>query len=74
MNSDLVVRDQNDDVYRVRYDAVNAMLLDEFLKEHRKLQKREATIALLKSTDEKREATSAKQQKQKKRLLQACRK
>jgi len=64
VNPDLVVRDQNGDIYTVRYDAVNAMLLNEFLKEHRKLQEQEATIALLKSTDEKREATTAKQQKQ----------
>ncbi len=64
VNPDLVVRDQNGDIYTVRYDAVNAMLLNEFLKEHRKLQEQEATIALLKSTDEKREATIANQQKQ----------
>jgi len=64
VDPDLVVRDQNGDIYTVRYDAVNAMLLNEFLKEHRKLQEQEATIALLKSTDEKREATTAKQQKQ----------
>jgi hypothetical protein len=34
----------------VRYDAVNAMLLNEFLKAHRKAQEQEATIAQLKST------------------------
>jgi len=33
------------EVYTVRYDAVNAMLLNEFLKEHRKLQEFEATVA-----------------------------
>jgi len=32
----LVVRDENGEIYSVRYDAVNAMLLNEFLKEHRK--------------------------------------
>ena len=32
MNPDLVVRDQNGGIYTVRYDAVNAMLLNEFLK------------------------------------------
>jgi hypothetical protein len=36
VNPDLVVRDKNGDIYTVRYDAVNAMLLNEFLKEHRK--------------------------------------
>jgi DNA-directed RNA polymerase specialized sigma54-like protein len=35
VNPDLVVRDENGDIYTVRYDAVNAMLLNEFLKEHR---------------------------------------
>ena len=38
MNPDLVVRDKNGEIYTVRYDAVNAMLLNEFLKEHRKVQ------------------------------------
>ena len=32
----LVVRDENGEIYTVRYEAVNAMLLNEFLKEHRK--------------------------------------
>jgi hypothetical protein len=34
ISSDLVVRDKNGEIYTVRYDAVNAMLLNEFLKEH----------------------------------------
>lgn len=38
VDSDLVVRDKNGEIYTVRYDAVNAMLLNEFLKEHRKVQ------------------------------------
>ncbi len=38
VNPDLVVRDNNGDIYTVRYDAVNAMLLNEFLKEHRKVE------------------------------------
>jgi hypothetical protein len=38
INPDLVVRDKNGEIYAVRYDAVNAMLLNGFLKEHRKLQ------------------------------------
>ena len=48
VNSNLVVRDKNGEIYTVRYDAVNAMLLNEFLKEHRKVQEQEATIAQLK--------------------------
>jgi len=47
VNPDLVVRDKKGDIYTVRYDAVNAMLLNEFLKEHRKNQEQEATIARL---------------------------
>ena len=42
---DLVVRDANGEIYTVRYEAVNAMLLNEFLKEHRKVEKLEATVA-----------------------------
>ena len=38
MNPDLVVRDKEGEIYTVRYDAVNAMLLNEFLKEHRKVE------------------------------------
>jgi hypothetical protein len=45
VNPDLVVRDKNGEIYTVRYDAVNAMLLNEFLKEHRKVEKLEATVA-----------------------------
>jgi hypothetical protein len=46
---DLVVRDKNGEIYTVRYDAVNAMLLNEFLKEHGKVEEQEKTIAELKS-------------------------
>jgi hypothetical protein len=57
VNPDLVVRDKNGEIYTVRYDAVNTMLLNEFLKEHKKVEDyhREA---------QKQEATIAKQQKQ----------
>ena len=55
VNPDLVVRDENGEIYTVRYEAVNAMLLNEFLKEHRrvqeqtqKIQEQETTIAELK--------------------------
>src|SRR5262249_15995448 len=42
VNPDLVVRDDDGEIYTVRYEAVNAMLLNEFLKEHQKVQKLEA--------------------------------
>jgi uncharacterized coiled-coil protein SlyX len=38
VNPNLVVRDKNGEIYTVRYEAVNAMLLNEFLKEHRKVE------------------------------------
>ena len=44
VNPDLVVRDKNGELLTVRYDAVNAMLLNEFLKEHRKVHDLEATV------------------------------
>jgi hypothetical protein len=62
VNPDLVVRDENGQIYTVRYDAVNAMLLNEFLKEHRKVEEQDATIAQVKSTAAKLEATIAQQQ------------
>jgi hypothetical protein len=49
INPDLVVRDKQGRPYTVRYEAVNAMLLNEFLKEHRKNEEQQATIAQLKS-------------------------
>jgi hypothetical protein len=56
VNPDLVVRDAQGKVFTVRYEAVNAMLLNEFLKEHR-------TVQELKSTAAKQEATIAQQQR-----------
>jgi hypothetical protein len=57
VNPDLVAHDEQGKPYTVRYEAVNAMLLNEFLKEHRvvqeqnsKIQQQEATITELKST------------------------
>ena len=64
VNPDLVVRDADGEIYTVRYEAVNAMLLNEFLKEHRKNQEQQATIIQLKSTDAKQEAIIAQQQEQ----------
>jgi len=70
VNPALVARDAQGKVYTVRYEAVNAMLLNEFLKEHRKveeqdhrLQEQEATIAQLKAAAAKQEAVNAEQRK-----------
>jgi hypothetical protein len=68
VNPDLVVRDAAGKPYTVRYEAVNAMLLNEFLKEHRAVQRQEATITQLKSTvalqHKNFQATVARQQDQ----------
>ena len=45
VNPNLVVRDKDGEIYTVRYDAVSAMLLNEFLKEHRKVRQLEANAA-----------------------------
>ena len=50
VNPDLVARDEQGKAYTVRYEAVNAMLLNEFLKEHRKVEEQATDIAQLKST------------------------
>src|SRR5205823_3821184 len=50
VNPDLVVRDDNGEIYTVRYEALNAMLLNEFLKEHRNVAEQQSTIAQLKTT------------------------
>jgi len=64
----LVVRDEKGEIYTVRYDAVNAMLLNEFLKEHSKVEEQQATITELKSTVAQQQrdfqAIGAHQQKQ----------
>ena len=57
LNPDLVARDEQGKPYTVRYEAVNAMLLNEFLKEHRSVQE-------LKSAAAKQEAIISRQQKQ----------
>jgi hypothetical protein len=61
VNPDLVARDEQGKPYTVRYDAVNAMLLNEFLKEHRTVQEQGTTI-----TEQQKdfEAAIAQQQKQ----------
>ena len=47
VNPDLVVRDEEGRIMSVRYEAVNAMLLNEFLKEHRKVEELEKQINAL---------------------------
>jgi hypothetical protein len=47
VNPNLVVRDKNGKPYTVRYEAVNAMLLNEFLKEHSTVEKLESMVAEL---------------------------
>jgi hypothetical protein len=70
VDPDLVARDDEGKPFTVRYDEVDAMLLNEFLKEHRKveeqdhkLQEQEATIAQLKAAAAKQEAVNAEQRK-----------
>lgn len=62
VDPDLVARDAKGEIYSVRYEAVNAMLLNEFLKEHRTVQEQQKEInalAQLKSIVERQEATIA---------------
>ena len=50
VNPDLVARDEEGKPYTVRYEAVNAMLLNEFLKAHKKVETQTSEIADLKAT------------------------
>jgi hypothetical protein len=59
VNPDLVSRDAQGKVFTVRYEAVNAMLLNEFLKEHRRVEELKADGAKQETTIEKQEATIA---------------
>src|SRR5437764_4900575 len=61
VNPDLVARDAEGKVYTVRYEAVNAMLLNEFLKEHRTVQEQKATVAQLKQDFQSKLAQQQKQ-------------
>src|SRR5205814_568195 len=45
VNPDLVLRDEKGEMYSVRYEQINAMLLNEFLKEHKKVEEQQASIA-----------------------------
>jgi hypothetical protein len=73
VNPDLVTRDPDGKAFTVRYEAVNAMLLNEFLKEHRKVQEQEATIAELKYVAAKQEVINAQQQREVKALAATLR-
>ena len=61
VNPDLVVRNAKGEVDTIRFDSINAMLLNEFLKQHRKVQGMEATVAQQKKDFE---TTVAQQEKE----------
>jgi hypothetical protein len=63
VNPDLVVRDADGKPFTVRYDAVNAMLLNEFLKAHKKVEEQQTNITQLNSKMANRAAIIAQQQK-----------
>jgi hypothetical protein len=76
VNPDLVARDEEGKIVTVRYQAVDTMLLNEFLKEHRKVEEQgrkveeqEGIITALKSADTKQEATIAQLEKEIKVLM-----
>ena len=68
VDSDLVVYNPEGKPETLRFNSINAMLLNEFLKEHRKVEEQQATITELKSTEAQQQkdlqATVAHQQKQ----------
>lgn len=64
VDPDLIVRDEDGKVSTVRYEAVNAMLLNEFLKEHNRVDSQKADLVEMKSVVSKQEALIAKQQEQ----------
>ena len=77
VNPDLVARDDQGKAYTVRYEAVNAMLLNEFLKEYRKDQEQEASITQLRLTVTRQQkefqSAIAQQQKEVKTLTASLR-
>ena len=64
VNPDLVARDEEGRIMSVRYEAVNAMLLNEFLKEHRKVEDQEARLAKQDAINAQQLARLAEQQKE----------
>jgi Chaperone of endosialidase len=64
VDPDLVLRDEDGKVFAVCYEAVDVMLLNEFLKEHRKVEEQQAAIAQLKSAVSEQTAMNAEQRKE----------
>ncbi len=64
VNPDLVARDAKGELYTVRYEAVNAMLLNEFLKEHKRVQEQQAQITALNSRVVTQEALNAQEKQE----------
>ncbi len=63
VNSELVVRDKKGEVNTVRYEQINAMLLNEFLKEHKKVAAQETKIAKQETTIAELRSIVARQEK-----------
>jgi hypothetical protein len=63
VNPDLVVLDPDGKPFTVRYDAVNAMLINEFLKEHKKVEEQQTNITQLDTKMANQAAIIAQQQK-----------
>jgi hypothetical protein len=63
VNPDLVVKDKEGKVFSVRYDAVNVMLLNEFLKEHRRVEQQGRDLQEQKAVNADLRSTVAQQQK-----------
>ena len=63
VNPDLVVRDKDGKPYSVRYDQVNAMLLNEFLKEHKTVEEQQSNVENQQATIAELKSTVAQQQK-----------
>jgi hypothetical protein len=61
INPDLILRNKNGEILTVRYDQVNAMLLNEFLKEHKKVEEQQSAMIELKKDFQ---VASAEQQKE----------
>jgi len=69
VNPDLVIRDKNGEIYTVRYDAVNAMLLNEFLKEHKRVREQQSKIDEQQGIIAELKSTVAQQQKDMKTVI-----
>lgn len=74
VNPALVAHDPQGKPYSVRYEAVNAMLLNEFLKEHRKVEEQQAAIEDLKAIVARQEAGATQLQNQMESLTTAIEK